>query len=63
MEPVGEEMRRILECADAFLHFVENRLKPAPTLFHSLLGAPARKSSAKELMAEKDGENKPNVLK
>jgi hypothetical protein len=39
----------------AFLHFVENRLTPAPTLFQSLLGGPARKSYAKELMTEKDG--------
>jgi hypothetical protein len=48
-------MRRILECADAFLHLVENRLKPAPILFHSRLGVPARKSCAKELMTEEDG--------
>jgi hypothetical protein len=37
----------------AFLHLVENRLTPAPTLFHSLLGAPAWNPSAKELMIEK----------
>jgi hypothetical protein len=29
-----------LSVLPAFLHFVENRLTPAPTLFHSLLGGP-----------------------
>jgi hypothetical protein len=48
-------MRQPLGVLPAFLHFVKNRLTPAPTLFHSLLGASARKSYAKELMTEKDG--------
>jgi len=45
-------MRQPLGVLPAFLHFVENRLTPAPSLFHSLLGAPARKSYAKELMTD-----------
>jgi hypothetical protein len=59
---LGKKCASSLSGLPAFLHFVENRLMPAFTLFHSLLGAPARKSYAKGLMAEKDGENKPNAL-
>ena len=44
-----------LSVLPAFLHLVENRLKPASTLFHSLLGSPARRSYAKEQKTEKDG--------
>lgn len=44
-----------LSVLPAFLHLVEKRLQPASILFHSLLGAPARESYAKEKMTEKDG--------
>ncbi len=42
-----------LSVLPAFLHLLERRVKPAPTLFHSLLGGPARGTYARGKSAEK----------
>ena len=42
-----------LSVLPAFLHLLERRVKPAPNLFHSLLGGPARDTYAKEKSAKK----------
>ena len=42
-----------LSILPAFLHLLKRRVKPAPNLFHSLLGGPARGTYAKGKPAEK----------